>query len=94
MHGGLYFVLASLIFATLASFTTERMWILSAGVVSLAALYGVSDEWHQTFIEGRSASGLDVLADTLGAVSAVTLWLVAGRILNARRRTHIDHEQN
>lgn len=33
----------------------------------LAALYGVVDEWHQSFVPGREAFGLDLLADALGA---------------------------
>ncbi|WP_114313987.1 VanZ family protein [Thermus caldifontis] len=33
----------------------------------LAALYGVVDEWHQSFVPGREAFGLDLLADFLGA---------------------------
>jgi hypothetical protein len=33
----------------------------------LAALYGLVDEWHQSFVPGREAFGLDLLADSLGA---------------------------
>jgi VanZ family protein len=33
----------------------------------LAALYGLVDEWHQSFVPGREAFGLDLLADFLGA---------------------------
>lgn len=33
----------------------------------LAALYGVVDEGHQSFVPGREAFGLDLLADFLGA---------------------------
>jgi VanZ family protein len=40
----------------------------------LATLYGVSDEWHQHFVPGRSVDALDLLADTLGACVGVALW--------------------
>ncbi|MGC8876262.1 VanZ family protein [Thermus sp.] len=33
----------------------------------LSALYGVVDEWHQSFVPGREAFGLDLVADFLGA---------------------------
>ncbi|MFX6953773.1 VanZ family protein [Acinetobacter baumannii] len=33
----------------------------------MAALYGVVDEWHQSWVPGREAFGLDLLADFLGA---------------------------
>jgi VanZ family protein len=43
----------------------------------LAALYGVSDELHQSFVPGRDASIGDVIADVTGAVlGAIALWSV------------------
>ena len=41
----------------------------------LAALYAVSDEFHQYFVPGRHASPVDVLIDAFGA--AVGLMVVA-----------------
>ncbi len=38
------------------------------------SLYGVSDEWHQSFVPGRSCEVADWMADTLGAVLALTLY--------------------
>ncbi len=38
-------------------------------------LYGASDEWHQSFVPGRSADVMDLLADALGALIGV--WLYA-----------------
>ena len=34
--------------------------------IILVSLYGVSDEWHQSFIADRTVSAGDWLADTLG----------------------------
>jgi len=39
-----------------------------------AALYAVSDEVHQTFVEGRTGTPLDVGIDALGAAVGVLLW--------------------
>lgn len=33
-------------------------------------LYGLSDEWHQSFVAGRTSSGFDWLADSLGGLLA------------------------
>ncbi len=45
-------------------------------------LWAISDEFHQSFVPGRDASGWDVLADTVGfALSVVLLaaWTRIGR---------------
>ena len=41
----------------------------------VAALYGVSDEWHQSYVPGREATLRDVVFDVLGA--GLGLWLYA-----------------
>ncbi len=49
---------------------TDRWWL---GLV-LASLYGICDEWRQSFTPGRSVEFGDWIADTLGAALAVTLY--------------------
>jgi VanZ family protein len=39
--------------------------------VVLSVLYGVSDEWHQSFVPGRSPDVYDVAADAIGATIGV-----------------------
>jgi VanZ family protein len=43
----------------------------AALAVVLAAIYGVTDEYHQSFVPGRGADVLDVGIDTLGAAMGV-----------------------
>lgn len=43
--------------------------------VIVCLVYGLSDEWHQSFVPGRDVSGADVVADLLGAIVAAGLWL-------------------
>jgi len=38
-----------------------------------ALLYAVTDEWHQSFVPGREASWLDLLADGIGASLAAAI---------------------
>jgi VanZ family protein len=40
----------------------------------IAALYGASDEWHQSFVPGRSPEVADALANTAGAAAALLLF--------------------
>ena len=53
----------------------SRLMLTGLGVVLFCLLYGISDEFHQSFIPGRETSLLDVVADTIGAVIVVSMWL-------------------
>jgi VanZ family protein len=47
--------------------------------VALGAGYAVTDEVHQTFVEGRHGTPRDVAIDTLGALVGVLVWSRWGR---------------
>jgi len=47
-------------------------WVLWLSTVLFCSLYGVSDEFHQSFISERNSEVADWLADTLGAVMTST----------------------
>jgi VanZ family protein len=47
--------------------------LLALVSISFCGLYGISDEWHQSFVPGRSSDVLDWLADTIGASVGVIL---------------------
>jgi VanZ family protein len=54
--------------------------VLAAIVIS--SLYGVSDEYHQMFVPGRTFDVLDMLADAIGSTagaSAVGAWSIIRR---------------
>lgn len=49
-----------------------------------ASLFGITDEWHQSYVPGRSSDPMDWVADTLGAALAVSLyagWPLYRRVL-------------
>ncbi|MDX8397738.1 MAG: VanZ family protein [Mariprofundaceae bacterium] len=46
----------------------QRHTILAIVTVLFTSLYGVSDEFHQSFVAGRDADIWDWLADTMGAL--------------------------
>jgi VanZ family protein len=66
LHALEYAVLGGLLVPALrAAGLGSRGAVLAA--VTLASLYGASDEFHQSFVPGRDADVLDWVADTLGA---------------------------
>lgn len=42
--------------------------------VCFCLLYGISDEFHQSFIPHRSVSALDIVADVTGAMLIAAFW--------------------
>jgi len=55
--------------------------------VAITILYAISDEFHQSFVEGRVGSVLDVVIDSAGAV-------VAGLILALRLKKALLSNQH
>ncbi|WP_347275740.1 VanZ family protein [Candidatus Kuenenia sp.] len=53
--------------------SVKMFYLLTIGITSL---YGMFDEFHQSFTPNRSADVLDWLADTAGAATACFLWHV------------------
>ncbi|MGE0461149.1 MAG: VanZ family protein [Vicinamibacterales bacterium] len=82
-HGMAY---AGLAIVTLRATAGGRWSGVGARAVSLAwviaALYGVTDEWHQAFVPGRMADVRDVAADAVGAalgLAAAWAWSIIRR---------------
>ncbi|NWF37197.1 VanZ family protein [Mariprofundus sp. KV] len=72
MHAAAYALMA-LLFWRAGRFYTADSACFTAAVLALVcicfcALYGASDEWHQSFVAGRDASFFDWLADLFGAL--------------------------
>ena len=80
IHGGLYFVLGGLTVRLLYRVKVRFPWLTAAQLaVLIVTLYGLSDEYHQTFVAGRDFSLLDLTADFLGASCAAAAWAVWSR---------------
>jgi len=58
--------------------TGHRHPLLAA---TATVLYGASDEWHQSFVEGRVGTPVDVLVDAAGVALA---WVLSTRRRPAR----------
>ena len=86
LHLGVYAVLGALFARALAGgrlTAATRVHALLA--VVLSTLYGITDEWHQSFVPGRTPDAMDVAADALGACLGALGVLVLARMRSAAR---------
>ncbi len=73
-HMSAYAALTLLWLRALGPFTGRALiW-----AVAIAILFAISDEYHQTFVEGRHGSPVDVGIDTVGIVIAVLISRTRG----------------
>jgi VanZ family protein len=50
-------------------------WRAAAWSLLVVSAFGASDEWHQSWVPGRTSEFADWVADTSGAALAVTLYV-------------------
>lgn len=71
-------VLEYLLFGFLLARAFSQQWPavkLWQAITICSLLYGISDEYHQSFVPGREAGVIDVIADTIGGFSGVWIHL-------------------
>ncbi len=76
VHAGIFFILCALIDRAIHHqnrFPEIRKYHLLISL-SVVILYGLSDEYHQSFVPGRDVDIFDAMADTAGGLLYVMLW--------------------
>ena len=83
-HFSEYLVFGVLLFCALfQTLQGKPLWAVSLAAIAIASLYGVTDEFHQSFVPGRMCDPADWLTDTLGAsLGAIS----AGAVAAAKRK--------
>jgi VanZ family protein len=77
-HATAYFVMGVLTWRCVRKQQKMRFIIPIPFLLSVVfcSLYGISDEWHQSFVAGRSSDVFDWLADTIGAsLAMLTIYM-------------------
>jgi VanZ family protein len=73
-----YYLFGFLIFRWL--FNNKNLFLKRRALlmtIVIGICYGVSDEWHQSFVPGRSATVWDALCDAVGIVTAASTHHIA-----------------
>jgi len=78
----------AVLWLALARATDWRRPVLATAV---AIVYAISDEYHQSFVEGRHGTPVDVAIDTLGMALAALAWIAVSRRRDAARaQAHVS----
>lgn len=77
-HLVMYFILALLCFYSLNK--TSRNKYLYTWVLLIVFTYGISDEFHQSFIPGRTSDVFDLIMDTTGSFLALIIIAIKSKI--------------
>lgn len=90
-HFTAYALLGLLAYQSLDVIKKKRFRALTAAL--FAMLYACSDEFHQSFVPGRSPEVRDVCIDTTGAVLGIALSAAASAIAVKIRQRKIQKER-
>jgi len=73
-HAGAYFVLAAFVLRAFRHIIASLPMLMISSLV-FSSLYGLSDEWHQSFVPGRMNDIADWAADTAGVLLFLGLYV-------------------
>lgn len=71
-HAGAYSVMGLLAWRSFKHLVDAPI-ILAFFSIAFCSLYGLSDEWHQSFVVGRESDSADWAADTSGSIVSIFL---------------------
>jgi VanZ family protein len=72
-HGAVYLVLAVLATRAFGAGAAPDLR-LAACAFAFCVAYGISDEWHQSFVPGRHSDPWDIVKDGVGTIAGVALF--------------------
>ncbi len=82
-HFSLYGVLGVLSFTAIVTYTVIPLAVRCFISFLISALYSMSDEYHQTFVNGRSGELRDIIIDCAGALLGILIALSIYGLHNA-----------
>lgn len=75
-HFAVFFLLGFSAFCSLVTYKKMPFALRCAFALIFGILYSVSDEYHQTFVSGRSGELRDIIIDSVAVLVAVTVCAV------------------
>lgn len=85
-HFSLYAILGVLSFTSFVTYESITFYLRVAISFVISAAYSVSDEYHQTFVDGRSGEIRDILIDSAGALTGIVFALIIYKIFRSIKK--------
>ena len=84
-HSIVYLALAILVFNFVIRIMNKKLYIYNIICLLVCLLYAIYDEYHQTFVRGRTGSSIDVLIDMFGTIiGCILISIVYKKIKNSK----------
>ena len=82
-HGFIYFILAILIMVAL-SINKNITYMNVLITVIVCFIYSITDEYHQSFVDGRTGLLIDCVIDTFGAILGSSIYVLFCKIFHKK----------
>ena len=93
-HFLIYGVLGAAMIRALARGRSAAMTLPAIlAAIALTTLYGVTDEFHQSFVPPRTPDILDIAADAAGACAGVIVLTLLARLVSGRFRPSASEQR-
>ena len=77
-HASEYLIFSILLIIALKNSGISKVYLIS---LFICFIYACSDEFHQTFIPGRTGQFIDALIDTFGALIGIILFTIKNKLI-------------
>ena len=91
-HASEFCILGILVYMCLKAFNIKKYKIILFSIL-LSFIYACTDEFHQSFVQGRTSQFTDVLIDTAGAVIGVILISFIFYLKDKRHNLKVKEEK-
>lgn len=102
VHATVYFILALLLLTISRVIFGSKKYLLSCAIaILLCFIFAMTDEYHQTFVDGRTGQMMDIAIDTTGACVGVLLfssyyitWQISKRTKDLTNQKDFNHNNH
>lgn len=96
MHASVYLVLAFFLMILLNIISEHKYYLLTLLIaLVLCVVFAITDEYHQTFVAGRTGQVMDVIIDSLGAIVGLIFYTTYHIVYkNGYRKAFNEIEEN